>query len=106
MVDATLKDGTSHIYKRRTFYIDEDSWRVHLVDKYDNRDQLWRFAELHTYEYYDVPFLGPALEVHYDLQSGRYIAMNIKNEDDSGYHAVTRNDSDFTPSTLRDKGKR
>ena len=106
VVDATLKDGTSHIYKRRTFYIDEDSWRVHLVDKYDNRDQLWRFAELHTYEYYDVPFLGPALEVHYDLQSGRYIAMNIKNEDDSGYHAVKRNDSDFTPSTLRDKGKR
>ena len=42
VVDATLKPGTNHIYKRRTFYVDEDSWNILLVDIYDGRDQLWR----------------------------------------------------------------
>ncbi len=32
VVDAKLKAGTSHIYSRRTFYIDEDSWNVILID--------------------------------------------------------------------------
>lgn len=106
VVEAKLKDGTSHIYKKRLFYIDEDSWKVLLTDKYDNRDQLWRFAELHTAQYYDVPFLGPSLEVHYDLQSRRYIAMNLQNQEDAGYRPINRSDGDFTPSALRDKGKR
>ena len=35
VVDATLKPGTSHIYARRTFYIDEDSWN-------DRRDRQVR----------------------------------------------------------------
>ena len=47
VVDATLKAGQRHIYKRRTFYIDEDSWQIIAVDCYDNRDQLWRVQEGH-----------------------------------------------------------
>ena len=33
-----------HIYSRRTFTIDEDSWNVLLIDKYDGRGALWRFS--------------------------------------------------------------
>ncbi|HEX6260661.1 MAG TPA: DUF1329 domain-containing protein, partial [Woeseiaceae bacterium] len=42
VLDSVLKPGTRHIYKRRTFYVDEDSWQILAVDCYDNRDQLWR----------------------------------------------------------------
>jgi hypothetical protein len=106
VVEATLKPGTSHLYKRRTFFLDEDSWVIHVQDKYDNRDQLWRVDELHTTQFYDVPFLNAALEVKHDLQSGRYLAMNIRNEDTKIYQPVNRTPSDFTPNALRDKGTR
>lgn len=106
VIEATLKPGTSHLYKRRTFYVDEDSWVIHAVDKYDNRDQLWRYDELHSYGYYDVPFLAPGLEVKHDLQSGRYIALSLRNEEKVVYKPIARTPADFTPDTLRTKGTR
>lgn len=106
VVDAKLKPGTSHLYKKRTFYIDEDSWVIHAIDKYDNRDQLWRYDELHSYGYYDVPFLAPGLEVKHDLQSGRYIALSIRNEEKTVYQPIVRTPADFTPDALRTKGTR
>ena len=106
VVEANLKEGTSHLYKRRTFYLDEDSWIIHVQDKYDNRDQLWRVDELHSYAYYNVPFIAPGLEVKHDLQSGRYIALSIRNDEQTVYQPIKRNPSDFTPNALRDKGTR
>lgn len=105
-VEATLKAGTSHVYKKRVFYIDEDSWIVLVQDKYDNRDQLWRVDEQHTTQYYDVPFLAPGLEVKHDLQSGRYIALSIRNEETKVYDRVAMTPADFTPDALRSKGTR
>ena len=106
VVEAELKEGTSHIYKRRTFYLDEDSWGISVTDKYDNRDQLWRVDEDHKYSYYDVPFLAPGLEVKHDLQSGRYIALSIRNEKEKVYQPIDRTPADFSPSALRDLGLR
>jgi len=106
VVEATLKAGTSHLYKRRTMYLDEDSWTVLVADKYDNRDQLWRVDELHTTQYYDVPFLAPGLEVHHDLQSGRYIALSLRNEEKAVYTPINRTPADFSPDALRTKGTR
>lgn len=81
IIEATLRPGTSHMFKRRTFYIEEDSWQIGLVDLYDNRDQLWRWQELHSYQAYDKPFIAPpAMETAYDLQSSRYIAYSMNNE--------------------------
>jgi len=81
VVDSTTKPGTTHIYKRRTFYVDEDSWAILVVDIYDRRDQLWRFQEAHTAMAYDKPFLAPVGETIYDLQSNRYLAQAFNNED-------------------------
>lgn len=107
VVDATLKEGTSHIYKRRTFYIDEDSWQVLHVDQYDNRDQLWRVSEGHVINYYDLPVIWTTLEVHYDLQSGRYLAVGLNNEAAKtvDFDADVKS-SDFTVSALRRSGRR
>lgn len=106
VVDATLRQGTSHIYKRRTFYIDEDTWMVTVVDKYDTRDELWRVAEQHSINFYNVPMTYQTLEVHHDLQSGRYIAMGLRNEEPKIYETITRSNADFTPAGLRGIGTR
>ncbi len=106
VVDAKLKAGTSHIYSRRTFYIDEDSWNVIMVDKYDGRGQLWRFAELHSENWYDVPMWFGTIEVHHDLQSRRYIAMGLRSEEAKIFQPIKRTAADYTPQALRGAGTR
>jgi Protein of unknown function (DUF1329) len=106
VVDAKLKAGTSHIYARRTFYIDEDSWNVLMVDKYDARGQLWRFAEQHSENWYNVPMWFGTIEAHYDLQSRRYIAMGLRSEETKIYEPIKRSASDYTPQALRGAGTR
>ncbi len=80
VVDSFLREGTSHIYKRRTFYVDEDSWTIALVDIYDARDQLWRVQEYHSVMLPWLESVGPAGGSVYDLQSGRYLVMELSNE--------------------------
>jgi len=107
VVDATLKEGTRHVYKRRTFYIDEDSWQAQVVDCYDNRDQIWRVQEAHSINYYDVPSFWTTLELTMDLQSGRYLGIALNNEERMTYdHSVTFTPEDFSPASLRRAGVR
>ena len=40
VVEATLKEGKRHVYSKRTFYLDEDSWAALASDEYDARGQL------------------------------------------------------------------
>jgi hypothetical protein len=106
VVDATLKEGKRHLYKRRTFYVDEDSWQVLFVDIYDNRDQLWRVSEGHVINYYENPAIWTTLEVHVDLQSGRYLALGLDNENKMYDFNIQRTMKDYTPAALRREGKR
>ncbi|MGK2858066.1 MAG: DUF1329 domain-containing protein [Thermoanaerobaculia bacterium] len=106
VVDATLKAGERHIYKRRTFYVDEDSWQILAIDQYDNRDQLWRVSEAHAMNYYNVPAIWTALEVHTDLQAGRYLAIGLNSEYKPYEFNVKRSMQDYTPEALRRSGVR
>jgi mannose-6-phosphate isomerase-like protein (cupin superfamily) len=106
VVDATLKEGARHIYKRRTFYLDEDSWQIVVNDTYDNRDQLWRVSEGHAMTYYNVPSLWTSLEVHTDLQAGRYLAIGLNSEYSPYEFDIQRSLDDYTPAALRREGKR
>jgi hypothetical protein len=106
VVDATLKEGARHIYKRRTFYLDEDSWQIVAVDQYDNRDQLWRVSEGHAMTYYNVPSLWTSLEVHTDLQAGRYLAIGFNSENPPYEFDIDRTLEDYTPAALRRSGRR
>jgi hypothetical protein len=107
VVDATLKPGQRHLYKRRTFYIDEDSWQILMVDCYDERGQLWRVQEAHSIEYYDVPTFWTTLELTYDLQSGRYLALGLDNEEPVTVNfSAKRTAADFTPAAISRRGTR
>ena len=106
VVDATLKEGFRNIYKRRTFYVDADSWQIVSVDQYDSRDELWRVSEGHPINYYEVPAIWTTLEVVHDLQSGRYIAYGLDNDDRVHDFSVELDPSGFTPAALRARGTR
>ncbi|HEY7752961.1 MAG TPA: DUF1329 domain-containing protein [Steroidobacteraceae bacterium] len=107
VVDATLKAGQRHIYKRRTFYVDEDSWQILLVDCYDNRDQLWRVQEGHSINYYEIPTFWTTLELTYDLQAGRYLALGLDNEEPVTVNFnAKRTAADFTPAAIARRGTR
>ena len=105
VVEATLKEGATHIYKRRTFYVDEDSWQILVADIYDNRDQLWRVSEGHLINYYEKPLMWPTLEVHTDLQAGRYLAFGLDNEFPMCTWDSDLTSRDFTPAALRSEGR-
>jgi len=106
VVDATIKDGTSHVYARRTFYVDEDSWQVLAVDQYDGRGEIWRYSEAYTINYYGQPFLWDTLQCHYDLQNGRYLAFGLNNRGPIDKFELDVKPGDFTPEVLRRKGRR
>jgi hypothetical protein len=107
VVDSTLRAGTDHVYKRRTLYVDEDSWQILAVDCYDKRDQLWRVQEGHPIEYYELPTLWTTLELVMDLQNRRYLALGLQNEEPRSYDfTVSRNIADYQPNALRTRGTR
>jgi hypothetical protein len=106
-VDSTLKAGQSHLYKRRTLYVDEDSWQILVVDCYDGRGQLYRVQEGHVINFYDVPTIWTVLETVIDLSNGRYLALGLDNEEtNSRNFALTRTTADYQPATLQRRGVR
>ena len=84
VVEATRLPDVKHIYSKRVFYIDEDSWLILLQDIYDDRGEFWRTAITHALTYYNVPLVGNTVQVHYDLQSRRYVLLNLTNEEKEG----------------------
>jgi len=76
------------------------------MDQYDSRNQLWRVSEAHCINYFEVPTFWSTVETHYDLQSGRYIAINLTNETAPYNFDVTFAATEFTPDALRREGKR
>lgn len=106
-VEGTLKDGERHIYAKRNFFIDEDSWTASVIDHYDSRGELWRVGEAYNAQFYayDVPWM--AAEALYDLNNGRYIALGLANEESvyMNFELKARR-SDYTTQALRRLGIR
>ncbi|WP_371915489.1 DUF1329 domain-containing protein [Pseudomonas sp. HAR-UPW-AIA-41] len=106
-VTATLKAGERHIYAKRDFYLDEDTWQAAAIDHYDGRGTLWRVAEAHSQYYYNKQVPWYTLESLNDLLSGRYLALGMKNEEKQSYNFDYKAaSSDFTPAALRQAGVR
>ncbi|WP_026374882.1 DUF1329 domain-containing protein [Aestuariibacter salexigens] len=106
VVEANLKDEFRHVYQKRVFYIDEDSWQIHVADMYDNRGELYRVAVAHGVNYYEIPTHWTTLEVYHDLNSRRYLALGLDNEETMYDFTIRPSDNEFTPQALRREGKR
>lgn len=108
VVESKLKPNARHIYARRTFYVDEDTWQMSIIDHYDGRGELWRVKEGHEISHYQVAIPWLAVEALHDLVSARYLLIGLDNEEkgyqyDFDYKGAFE---DFTPSALRRAGRR
>ena len=105
VVEGTLKPGQRHVYGRRTFYLDEDSWSVLAEDGYDTRGGLWRASMHGLLQAYDaqVPFYR--FGIYHDLNSGGYLVGGLDNEvkEPIQFNAKARV-GDFQPDALRRLG--
>ena len=105
VVEGLLKPGQTHIYARRVFYLDEDSWAVLMEDVYAARGDLWRVSLHGQVQYYDVPFPGYCFGMVHDVDSGAYIVGGLDNELKSVVKFnVKGRIGDFQPDALRRAG--
>ncbi|MEO8296252.1 MAG: DUF1329 domain-containing protein [Burkholderiales bacterium] len=105
VVEATLKAGARHIYAKRVFYVDEDTWQIAHTDKYDARGGLWRVGECHQ-----ILNLAPgggswtAGNVSHDLQARRVFAEYLTQEEKPMVFDQPRPRSNYTSDAFRRLG--
>lgn len=106
VVEATLKEGKRHIYAKRTFYIDEDTWIAFASDAYDARGQLFVSQFMPSSFSYDVLAPTTSLQVYYNFIAGTYGAQGMCGL----YKGITYNDGlpekDWSPEALAGAGVR
>jgi len=100
VVQATLKAGAKHVYSRRVFYVDEDSWQIAVAESYDMQGRLWRVNETHAINYYDVPVLWSTLEVYQDLRQDRYLVTGLDNDRNTYRFSEGSDPREFSPNAL------
>jgi hypothetical protein len=103
-VEAALRSGKSHIYAKRVYFLDEDSWQIAHGDLYDGRGELWRVLEQYGVQYYNAPAFWLAGSAQYDLQSRRYVSSGLANEEKPMLFAPNMKPDAFSPSALRRAG--
>lgn len=103
VVEANLAPGKRHVFQKRRFYLDEDTWGVMLAEAYDAQGRLWRYSE-------NIPFAagepgqGWAGEVHYNMLDGTYVGSFNMIEP---FKTVARKpDTYFSPEALSGAGAR
>jgi len=72
VVEANLKPGKRHIYSKRVFYLDEDTWTALASDEYDGLGQLYKAGFLYLVQNYDARTPFSTTHGHYDLNAGNY----------------------------------
>ena len=106
VVEAKLKQGQSHVYARRVFYLDEDSWSVLLSDAYDSHGVLWRTGVHALVQYYDAGVPWYRVEIWHDLSNGAYVVTGLDNAyKDSWKFGIRGRMVDFDPDALRRMGR-
>ncbi|HKE41654.1 MAG TPA: DUF1329 domain-containing protein [Casimicrobiaceae bacterium] len=77
VVEGTLKPDKRHIYSKRTYYIDEDTWNAVVSDEYDGRGQLYRAGYSFQSQSYDAMAPWEDTTAYYDFSSGLYALSAI-----------------------------
>ncbi|HSI55795.1 MAG TPA: DUF1329 domain-containing protein [Ramlibacter sp.] len=106
VVEATLREGKRHVYGKRTFYLDEDSWAILASDEYDLRGQLYRVGFAYMAPSYDQPAPYTDMFGHYDLVARVYSLIGFIAES-GGMRAVKAlPDREWTADSLAGAGIR
>ena len=105
IIDSFLKEGSRHLYSRRTFYLDEDSWVAVSGEMYDGRGNLWRVQYNYTANLYDKKAGFGSAYGAYDLLQNIY---NLNGKPIPGEYRTgsSQGDKYFTPKGLARGGVR
>ncbi|HVT36849.1 MAG TPA: DUF1329 domain-containing protein [Nevskiaceae bacterium] len=103
VIEATERGGMHHVFGKRTFYVDEDSWNVVLVENEDHDGNLWRFQEGHLVQLYDVQAMTALPDLTYDLKDGRYFANRLFAEDGLFRYDEKMTANEFLPEAVKNR---
>lgn len=106
VVEAKLRPDARHTIPHRVFYLDEDSYQILLVDHFDERGQPWRFSEAHAINFYELPAVWTAAEVHHDLEKGGFAVFRLDPTKPVEPFNQPMEDKEFQPDALRRRGRR
>jgi len=102
IVEGRLKETNRHVYQRRVFYLDEDSWNIVYADSFAADDSLQRTQQLLSLYAYDLPGIITQSEVNFDLKQGVYVVDKLNS---SQYPALRKMKplpyEFFTPGNIR-----
>ncbi len=101
VIEASERGGASHAFGKRTFYVDEDSWNVALVENQDRAGKLWRFQEGHLVTSYDVLSTNAYPIVTYDFKDDRYFVHRLLSEDPPLQFNAPMREGDFLPASVQ-----
>jgi hypothetical protein len=100
VVEAKLAPGAQHVYARRVFYVDEDTWQIVVAESFDHEGRLWRLNEAHTVNHYEVPVPWSTLEVFHDLRQQRYLVNGLDNDRNPPRFSEGSDPREFSPNAL------
>lgn len=107
ILEANIRSETRHIYPRRQFWVEEDSWFVLQNTAYDARGDLWRLHEQFALTYYEAPVCDRVGAATYDLNAGRYLAGSLVNQEAQiSWNADELTEDRYTPDAIRRLGVR
>ncbi len=110
VVRGTLRPNAKHVYSKRDFYLDEDSWSITIADQYDQQGKLWRISLAFLTEFTEEePVLFPAAEAFHDLPSRRYHVQGLPSGNGTPVYRSQKEPLPqryFTPQSLREQGIR
>ena len=105
VVEGNLKEGQRHLYSKRRFYIDEDSWVAFAGETYDARGNLWRVQYAYGANLYDRKSAYSSAYSGNDLLQGIY-NVNGKTKPGKFRNGVKQGGKYFTSKGLARGGVR
>ncbi|MGB4076013.1 DUF1329 domain-containing protein [Pseudomonas sp.] len=106
VVEGTLKDGARHIYAKRRFYLDEDSWMALASDQYDARGQLFRGSFAFLSQSYDKQIPDTTPFMIYDLVGGTYNINGVVGPHGGIKYGESLSKAQWSPESLAGAGIR
>lgn len=106
VVEANLKPGKRHVYARRTFYLDEDSWDAVASDQYDANGLIYRGSYAFPTQSYDANVPDTTPQVTYDLTNGIYSISSLPGAYDGIRYIEPLPSTDWSPASLALSGVR
>ena len=107
IVEAKLREGFRHIYHKRRFYIEEDSWNMVMTENYDGRGELWKAVLINSLYAYDAEGYEKRQQMFHDLRAGIYNCTRLTNWTRPWNFSAPDPGADFfTVENRRKSGKR